>query len=250
MGILQQYSMNRDYLQWHSPALQKNMEMLVFGHSGASVLFFPARMGRFYDYENWKLIETLQDKINNGYLQVYCVDSVDNESLYHPSAHPYHKIRRLLQYENYILNEVLPLIRSRNTNSFLIAAGCSLGAYHAVNFSLRHPGVFNKVVAMSGRYDLTRQIGHYDDLLNGYWDEQVYFNMPLQYLPNITDQDILNQLSHTPFVLVSGKEDVVCQSNLLLHQQLSGKGISSAMYLWEHEAHKAKWWRKMAEIYL
>jgi esterase/lipase superfamily enzyme len=242
--------MDRNYLQWYSPALQKNMELLVFGHSGTAVLFFPARMARFYDYENWKVIEALRPKIKMGHLRVYCVDSIDPEALYNTNAHPYHKIRRQLDYERYILEEVLPLIRSNDPAAYVIAAGCSLGAYHAVNFALKHPGVFNKVVAMSGRYDLTQCTGHYRDLLDGYWDDQVYFNMPLQYLPNLTNEHILDQLSRVPFVLIAGKADVVLPSNLLLHQYLGSKGISSTLHLWEHEAHQAKWWRKMAAVYL
>jgi esterase/lipase superfamily enzyme len=226
------------------------MELLVFGHTGASVLFFPARMGRFYDYENWRIIEALRPKIEAGHLQVYCVDSNDNESFYHPNSPPYYRVQRHLQYERYILDEVLPLIQQKNPDSFIIAAGCSLGAYHAINITLRHPGVFKKVVAMSGRYDLTRQTGHYSDLLQGYWDEHVYFNMPIQYLPNLNDQSALNLLRQTVVVSVVGKDDVLLESNITLHHTLAEKGINSNLYLWDHEAHQAKAWRQMVKVYL
>ncbi len=36
--------MNREYLRWFSPSLQRDMEMLVFGHAGARVLVFPTSM--------------------------------------------------------------------------------------------------------------------------------------------------------------------------------------------------------------
>lgn len=224
--------------------------MLVFGHSGDSILFFPARMGRFYDYENWRVIEALRPKIEDGQLQIYCIDSNDRESFYDPVAHPYYRIQRQVQYEHYILNEVLPLIREKNHDASIVAAGCSLGAYHAVNTALRHPGVFKRVVAMSGRYDLTRQIGHYNDLLGNYWDENIYFNMPLQYLPNLTDENTLRELSHTDLVLVVGNEDVVKESNLALHHLITSKGINSTMHLWDHEAHQARAWRQMVALYL
>ncbi len=48
--------MKREYHKWYSHSLKKEMELLVFGYAGAKVLFFPPRMGRFYDYENWKII--------------------------------------------------------------------------------------------------------------------------------------------------------------------------------------------------
>ncbi len=90
---------------------------------------------------------------------MFCVDSVDAESFY---AHvpPADKIARHLQYERYILQEVLPLIMFRPSFTNLIAAGCSLGGYHAVNIAFRYPEFFNKVVAMSARFDLTL-VGQY-----------------------------------------------------------------------------------------
>ena len=71
-----------EYHQWYSDHLGRDMELLVFGHAGRAVLFFPPRMGRFYDYENWGIISALADRINQGELQLFCVDSVDCESLY------------------------------------------------------------------------------------------------------------------------------------------------------------------------
>ena len=43
--------MKREYHKWYSPALGRDMELLVFGHGGARVLAFPTRCGRFYEYE-------------------------------------------------------------------------------------------------------------------------------------------------------------------------------------------------------
>src|SRR3954470_24503536 len=146
--------MNREYHKWFSPELKRDMELLVFGHAGTPVLFFPTRTARFYDYENWKVIDAISGKIDNGNLQVYCVDSIDIETFYCACSHPSQRILRHLQYERYILDEVIPFIKSNNPNDSLISAGCSLGAYHAVNLALRYPHLFCKVVAMSGRYDL------------------------------------------------------------------------------------------------
>jgi esterase/lipase superfamily enzyme len=242
--------MNREYIQWYSPSLQKNMEMLIFGYGGASVLFFPTRMGRFYDYENWRVIESMRDKIEKGYIQVYCVDSCDCESFYSSGFHPSAKIMRHIQYEQYILQEVMPFVHKKNPGSFKIAAGCSLGAYHAVNISLRHPDVFNKVVGMSGRYDLASKIGHYEDLLEGYWDENVYFNMPLQYIPNLMDEDRLFNIKQMHIVIAVGQEDVLLENNRSLCNMLSEKGINTSLYIWDKEAHQARSWRQMVIYYL
>ena len=149
------------------------MELLVFGHAGKPVLFFPPRTARFYDYENWKIIEAIRPKIANGELQVFCVDSYDAESFYSFNP-PSEKIKKHLSYENYILEEVIPFIFSRNINCKILVAGCSLGGYHAINIAMRHPQYFYKVVSMSARYDLTLSSDKFPDLLNGYFDENIY----------------------------------------------------------------------------
>lgn len=242
--------MNREYHKWYSPSLQRDMELLVFGHAGATVLFFPARMGRFYDYENWRIIESIRNKIEKGYLQVFCVDSIDNESFYCQNCHPERKVARYLQYEQYILNEVVPLMQCKNPHATKISAGCSLGAFHAVNFAFKHPHLFSKVVGMSGRYDLSQGISHYRNLLQGYWNEHVYFNMPNQYVPGIREADLLDALRKLDIILVVGYDDPFLGSNNYLSSVLRANGIQNSLYVWQEEAHKPRYWRKMVDIYL
>src|SRR5919199_2095291 len=99
--------MHREYHKWFSPNLDRDMELLIFGHAGARVLVFPTRKGRFYDYEDFGLVEALAPSLEDGLLQLYCVDSVDQESVYNKYILPQDRIRRHGQYEQYILNEVL-----------------------------------------------------------------------------------------------------------------------------------------------
>jgi esterase/lipase superfamily enzyme len=151
------------------------MELLAFGHSGAAVVVFPTRQGRFYDYENWGLVAAVQDHVESGRLRLYCVDSIDSEALYCRCSSPQARVARTNQYERYILEEVIPLIRSDDSQAPLIAHGCSIGAYHAVNIAFRHPKQFRRVVGLSGRYDLTRPIGPFPNLFDGYYDQDIYF---------------------------------------------------------------------------
>lgn len=225
------------------------MELLVFGHAGASVLFFPTRTARFYDYENWKIVNVLQDKIERGLLQLFCVDSVDAESFY---AHvpPADKIARHLQYERYILQEVLPLIIFRKNFTVLIAAGCSLGGYHAVNIAFKYPVYFNRILAMSARYDLTLSSPSFPDLFNGYVDENIYYNMPSMYMPNLSDPVVLDMIRKLSISLVVGKEDPFFENNKNLSAALTGKNIPHALHIWDDEAHRPYHWRKMVQLYL
>lgn len=242
--------MNREYHKWYSAHLHKEIELLVFGHTGTPVLFFPTRAARFYDYENWGVINAIRDKIENGYLQVYCVDSIDDESFYCGWRHPSQKITRHLHYEQYIVHEVLPFLHLKNQACNIISAGCSLGAFHAINLAFKYPNHFCKVVGMSGRYDLSKQLNHYQDLFNGYWDENIYFNSPNQFLPNLSNHELIQSLKNLEIILAVGKEDPFYESNLQLSQALWNKEIWNALYVWEGEAHKARYWRQMAQQFL
>src|SRR5262245_1849795 len=100
--------MNREYHKWQSERLGRPMELLVFGHWGPPILAFPTSGGRFYDFENFQMIESVRDKIEAGAFQVFCVDSVDRESFYNRGLSPEARIGRHEQYERYLLEEVLP----------------------------------------------------------------------------------------------------------------------------------------------
>src|SRR5437588_5855533 len=147
--------MNREYHRWHSPSLERDMELLVFGHAGARVVVYPTSMGRFFQWEDMGMFgsDTLGEHLEKGWLQVFCVDSVDSESWYAKWRTPAARALRQVQYDSYVLNEVLPFTTQHNSNPFLITTGASFGAYHAVTFALRYPHLVNRVIGLSGLYD-------------------------------------------------------------------------------------------------
>ncbi len=226
------------------------MELLVFGHAGAKVLIFPTRDGRFYEYENLGLVATLAHKINAGQLQLYCVDSLDWESFYCDWCHPASRIHRHLQFEDYILNEVLPFIAHKNPHPCTIAHGCSLGAFHAANIAFRHPHLFKKLCAFSGRYDLTLNVESFRNLFDGHYDEHIYYNTPTHFLPNLDCQWRLQHLRQMDIVLTIGREDPFLDNNRHLSQTLWHKGIWHALHEWDGRAHRGRYWRQMAALYL
>lgn len=242
--------MRREYHKWFSPRLERDMELLVFGHSGARVLVFPTRSGRFYDYEDWGMVRTLHRHLEEGWLQLFCVDSVDSESLYGFWRPPWERIRRHAQYEEYLLNEVLPLTCDLNPNPSLIAHGCSLGGYHAINIAFRHPHLFSKVVALSGRYDLTTSVGSFVGLFDGHYDQEIYFHTPSHFVPNLCDNWHIDRLRHMEIILVVGEEDDFYENNRQLSRALWEKGIWNALHVWQGEAHRPRYWRQMVALYL
>lgn len=240
--------MNREYHQWHSPRLGRGMELLVFGHAGAKVLVFPTRCARFHEYEDMGLVEALRDKIDQGVLQLYCVDSIDAESLYAQWKRPADRLPRHLQYEDYLLHEVLPFMHHRNPHPCVIAHGCSFGAFHALNLTLRHPSAFRKVVALSGRYDLTLAVDGFRNLLDGHYDDTVYFNNPSHYVPNLADQALIGAWRGLDIALVVGDEDPFLDNNRQLSGSLSRLGVRHALHTWPGRAHGPRCWRGMVAM--
>jgi esterase/lipase superfamily enzyme len=249
MSYQTSHAIKREYQKWYSPHLQKEMELLVFGDGGKPVLFFPTRTAHFYDYEDWKVIDALAPKIDARELQIICVDSVDKDSFYNKELHPSQRIKRHELFEKYILTEVLPFIKQKNNNPNIISAGCSLGAYHAVNLAFRYPQLFSKVVGMSGRYDITIQLPFFEDLFEGYIDQQIFMHQPTQYLPHIKTEATLNKLKQLEIIIAIGETDAFLANNLLLDNILIEKGINHEFFMWQGEAHKAQYWSQMVQLY-
>lgn len=235
--------MHREHHRWYSPRLQRDMELLVHGHAGAPVLVFPTSGGRFYEYEDRGMVANIGDHLEQGWFQLYCVDSVDMESFYCAWAHPRGRIERHQQYEDYVIQEVLPLIRSKNTNDFLITHGCSFGAYHAVNFALRHPTRFKRVVALSGKYDMS-------NFFSGYYDNDIYFHTPSHYVPNLSDPNQIEAIRRIDLIIAVGKEDPNIANNRAFSAALWQKNIWHAYREWDGWSHDWPYWQKMARLYM
>lgn len=242
--------MKREYHRWFSQRLWRDMEILVFGHAGAKVLAFPTRDGRFFEYENLGLIGALADKIQSGHLQIFCVDSLDKETFYNRWVHPSDRIRRHIDFEEYLLNEVLPFMSTLNQHPCTIALGCSLGGFHAANIAFRHPHLFQKLCAFSGRYDLTWNVEHFYNLFDGFYSDEIYFHTPSHYLPQLHCEWRLNQLRSMEIVFAIGKQDPFLENNHRLSEILCQKGIVHAMHEWDGRAHRGQSWRKMVALYV
>lgn len=235
--------MDREYHRWYSPSLNRDMELLVFGHAGARVLVFPTSQGKFYEWEDRDMMWTLREHVDNGWLQLYCVDSVDSESWYASWAHPSGRAYRHVQYDRYLLNEVLPFSVSKNDNPFLITVGASFGGYHAMNFGLKHADKVDRILAMSGLYDIRGFTG-------GYSDENVYFNNPMQYIANEHERHRLAQLQHLDIIMATGREDRLINSARALSTLLWSKNIWHALREWDGWSHDWPYWQKMALSYI
>lgn len=235
--------MQRNYHQWYSPALGRQMELLVFGHAGAPILVFPTSQGRFFEYEDHGMVAALEYQLENGLNQLICVDSVDAESWYNYAVSPRERLARHDSYERYVIDEVLPFVQQINDNPFLMVHGCSFGAIHAMLFGLRYPHLFGRVLAFAGYYNTSR-------FLENYYDEQVHLHHPINLVRYLHDPEIIQQLRRMDIIMAIGRDDSGAASNQALSDALWEKGIWHAMRWWDGWAHDWPFWQQMMLLYI
>jgi esterase/lipase superfamily enzyme len=215
------------------------MELLRFGHGGQPVIAFPTSMGRFYQWEDFGLVGALASRLAAGELALYCVDSVDEESWYAETRAPADRVERHLEYERYVLDEILPEI-----DAAPVLVGPSFGAFHAVLFCLRHPDRFRGWIALSGVFDNSRW-------LDGYHSEDTYLTNPLAFLPGLTDERYLAPLrAMAPRVVATGTDDANVRDSVTLAEQLRARGVDVRLDLWPGWQHDWPYWQRMLDAYL
>ena len=98
--------MKRDYRKWQSPALGREMELLVFGEGGTPVIVFPTSMGRFYQWEDFGMIAHMAPRLD----AVGCSSGASAASTRSPSTTkkkpPQERAARQVAYERYLVDEV------------------------------------------------------------------------------------------------------------------------------------------------
>ncbi|RPJ71592.1 MAG: transposase, partial [Desulfobacteraceae bacterium] len=131
--------MHTEHHHWWSPRLNRGMEIKVYGHWGKPFIVFPCSRGRYFDFEGMGMVAEIAAFINAGRIKLYAVDSVDAESWYNTGISPADRNARHDAYDAYLVQEVVPFMRAHcgNPDERPMATGCSMGAYHAVNFFLK-----------------------------------------------------------------------------------------------------------------
>jgi esterase/lipase superfamily enzyme len=234
--------MHKEITSWHSPALRREMPVAIYGHYGFALLMIPTASADFEEYERFKLIEALAPFINAGKLKIFSIESMNKESWMNYSMHPPHKAIRHNEFNAYVFEEVIPFIRNNTSqDTFIYTCGASFGALHAMNLFLKRPDIINGVISMSGVYDLT-------EYSRGFWDEQVYFNSPIHYIPNLTNEWYLDKIkaSHHIHIYTGSGEYEDPEANKRFSKVLWDKGIWHDLEIWGTDVkHDWQTWRNM-----
>lgn len=242
--------MNRNYHTWWSDRLQKEMELLVYGTEGYPVLIFPTSSGRFFDFEERGMVHSIAEFIEREKIVLYTIDSLDGESWDNPSKSPEERARRHEDYDEYVVQEVVPFINGRNSRSDrIVTGGVSMGAFHAVNFLLRHPDCFGGTIALSGIYNVRFFLGNY-----GGDDTNVYYNSPMEYLPQLTDDWFLHRLRCSDIYICVGQgawEEPMLYDTKTMKDIFDEKQIPAFVDFWGNDVnHDWPWWQKQFPYFL
>jgi len=238
--------MERHTTSWYSPALGKDMPIVTYGNYGFALLMVPTAAADYLEYERFKLIDELAPFIDSGKCKVFSVNSINTESWLNKQMEGSHKAIRQNQFNEYIYNEVVPFIKNATSwDTPIFITGASFGALHSMNLFLKRPDLINGAIAMSGVYDLT-------EYTDGYYDEQVYYNSPIHYIPNLTDHYVLEQIRRGKLIIATGQgsyEDP--EANRRFSGVLHGKALPHELDLWGHDVnHDWPTWRKMLPHFL
>lgn len=205
---------------------------------------FPTRGESCEQWEAKGMTDAISLQLDEEFNQLFCVDSVDQESFLNESIDASKRIRRHIQYESFILDEVIPFIRQINNIEYLIIAGVDLGGYHAINMALKYPKQFGKSIGISGIYDMKH-------FLDEFYDDNVYYNNPVDYMPNLNKQDLLNQIREVDYRLVSFTNDLRKEEAEKMSNILRMKFIEHELDIWDIEENE-EWelWKQMLKTHI
>jgi len=217
--------------------------VLAFGDHGRPVLAFPSEQGLCNQYEDFLMVDAISGLLEAGRAKLYCVDSLDSTTWHAKGLPLEERARRHEAFECWIVDQVVPWIREDCAGAGdLIVTGPSFGAYHAANFALKRADLFPLAICHSGVYDVSH-LG---------WGERgdaVYFNNPVDYVPNLNGAHLEWLRSRVSLLLICGQgqwEDTTgaLESTKHFARVLGEKGIPTELDLWGHDVpHDWPSWR-------
>ncbi len=231
--------MKEEYFKWHSANLDRQVEILVFGHSGYPIVLFPTSRGSFHENRDMGLIESARWYIEQGLIQIYCPESNDRNSFYNKGVHPHHKIQNHLDYDKMVCHEIVEKIRYNTPVGKIAVAGCSFGGFHAANFAFRHPGYCSHMFSMSGAFEIR-------SFMDGYQHDDVFYNSPLEYLRDLHDEELYKM----DIVLGTSNWDICFDANIKLSDVLEEKGLSHWLDVRKDRHHDWPLWQEMFPHYI
>ncbi len=235
------------------PGTDRRLNVIRHGNHGRPLLWFPTEAGRAEDFAERGMLEAVGDLLDAGRVSVVCVDSLDAWTW---SAHDQpteERARRHGRYHAWLVDEVLPWVEVQfaGGGGDVIAAGASLGAYHAVDLTLKRADLVPLAVGLSGTYDPSTFRGW------GELADETYYANPMAYLRGAHDAHLAWLRQRVSVLLVCGQGAWEVQptralpSTLAFADVLREKQIRHELDLWGHDsAHDWPWWARQLAHHL
>ncbi|MBO5327840.1 MAG: esterase family protein [Clostridia bacterium] len=245
--------MKIEYAKRYSNLLGRDMEYKVYGHTGKPILCVPCQGGRFFEFEDMKMLDVYAPYIERGDIQVFTIDTIDWETIAN-KGNPTWRIARHENWIRYIMEEALPEFShiSEQANGgykhkFKVV-GLSLGALHAATLFFRFPDSFDGLMGFSGIYSNEYYFG-------GYHDDLTYYNSPEQFLKNMpADHPFLEKYRQGKIILCVGQgawEEDTLVSTRNMGEILHFKGVNAWVDVWGKDVkHDWDWWYVQAAYFL
>ncbi|MDP2307551.1 MAG: alpha/beta hydrolase-fold protein [Pseudomonadota bacterium] len=237
--------MEREVRTWWSPNVGREMGVARYGHFGKPVLFFPTGGGDYLDCERFLMVRALTPLLAAGRIKLYAIDSTCRQSWTNPDVPPLEKSHMQARYDRWLTDELVPWIRSDcgGTDQKFAACGASIGAYHALNLTCKHPEIVDTMVGMSGTYAMDRRMA-------GQWNEDWYYNDPLQFVPTL-DGERREALARARFVLGLGRDHENPAYTWRTANMLGAGGFWNRVETWgAGSGHDWPTWRAMLPTFL
>ena len=241
--------MKRELVSRYSENLDRYMDLVVYGEGGYPVIVFPTQDSPCTNWEDFGMIDTLDDYIGSGMLQLFCVSNVDKDSWSAADRDKAERADLVEAYYRYVADELCPLVHELSGRADRpLLAGCSMGATHAVVFALRRPDLFQGCIALSGVYDAKF-------FFDGWMNETLYASSPVDFLPNMaSDHPYIDIYNKRQLVLCVGRgawEDDGVRTQHVLDDSFRRLGISAWCDFWGTDVnHDWPWWKKQIRYFL
>jgi esterase/lipase superfamily enzyme len=207
--------MQEKYISFYSNLLDKHLDLLITGHWGFPVLMFPTSMGNAFQNRDSGLLQSVGHRIAIGDIKTYNIASIDFETFYAKNLPPHQRIYNYERYTQFLIKELIPKIQEECGVHRIGLAGCSFGAYHAVNLAMKYPDLFSFVIGLSGAYDIR-------SFMQGHYDDNVYFNNPIDFMANVESW----KYNHLNVILGTSDWDICRADTLNFSHILGNKNIN------------------------
>lgn len=242
------------YFNEYSKNLNRNMEFKVYGHAGKPFVVFPCQNGKFFDFEDQGMVNCIANYIENGEVQLFSVQSIDEET-WSANGNQHERILLHEKWFNYVCDEFIPHLYEIHKQTSgqhyvgkIMTTGASMGGYHAVNFYLRRPDIFEGCLSLSGLFHATYFFPHYHD-------EIIYYNSPTDFMVNLDIQHpYVNEYRKGTIIICCGQgawEDEAKVDARILKDQFERLNIPAWVDLWGEDVnHDWPWWLKQFPYFI